>query len=558
MTHPVIIPNELILNLVSNSEKKQVKNIDIEITKKIVNKVCPNINVIPNLLKFAQSNQNKIQNKNTNQIEDALAVTNEIYYGTLICPQLSEIYLHGITADQIIGLIKKYDIEFPWTLQYDTLRLGNNKRINRFPLMIVYPKTIEDVQFWVTFVQKYKFSISIRSGGHNYEYFSGENNVILDLSKLLLKNKDKQISINNKNQTVKVAPGVRLGILYHELSKYNFIIAGGICPSVCVGGLIAGGGVGYTLREFGFACDNLLSAKIVLANGQLIKVKNNNEYADLFKAIKGAGQNFGVIVEYKLKTHLLSKIIYFTFTFPITEYTKVMLHWQNLVQKASSKLSGIVVNTLAGLPLFIINGIFLSDNKEKFNDVINLLFINPLKEKNIVPTISSVDVMTYLEAESNIALEIPNMPFYKIRGCYFFKPILMCDWNRILKILKKPLFGDISKGFLAIQFLSYGGNIKNIPENSSVLIGRPSIGFIQMAVYFTNQDDTNYALNYINNVYDIITSFTSKFSEPNASDKSLTNYLCSYYGDNVSFLKLIKRKYDPNNVFHFAQSIPLL
>ena len=596
MTDPVIIPNESTLNLVSEQKKEEIKKADIQITKAMIKRVCPNIasfselfqatsktNSINHFINKNNSNSNTklsddiddIDNiDNVDQILNAIAVTNEIYWGTPLCSNMTEIRFHGLSKIMIKNLTENFNVIWPWSLQYDTIRLGNNKRFCRFPLMIVFPKSVDDVKFWIKFVQTYSFSVSIRSGGHNYEYYSGENSVIIDLTDLKLENKDSQIYIDKENGYVKVAPGVRLGILYNELDKHDSIIAGGICPSVATGGLVAGGGVGYMMRKLGFACDNLLSVKLILANGEKVKA-NENENKDLFKACKGAGQNFGVIVEYKLKIFPIKRVIYYTYVFSLNNFVSVMEIWQRFVQKAPADLASSVVNCAAGLDVFIINGIFSSqkikgdDDCErselsvckanetmllKFNELIKPEFLDKLKKENIKPVIKKIENLTFIEAESSIALEIPNLPFYKIKGNCFFEPIDNNGWKKINKILKQPLLEDPTQGFLAIQIIAYGGNLK---KSNSVLVASKSIGLIQTAVYYSNQDNQNIALNLIEGVYDIIKSFTSSYSEPNIADKDLKNYLKDYYGKNIDFLKETKRKYDPDNLFKFSRSIPI-
>ena len=565
MSSPIVILNKFISNILNKKQKNDLEKLEFDITKEIIKKICPDIPSIAELSKILSRDindlpQSNIKQFNIKQILNAISTTNQILYGTLICSSMIEIKLQGVNTKILLQLAEKYKIIWPWSLQYDSMRLGNNRRLNRFPLMIIFPKKPQDIIYWIQFVRKYEFTISIRSGGHNYEYFSGQNQVILDLSDLQLDKSNGQIQIDANKKKVIVAPGIRLGILYNELSKHKSIIAGGICPSVCIGGLVAGGGIGYTIRRYDFACDNLLEADVVLANGNLITV-NNTQHNDLFRSIKGAGQNFGVIVKYTLKTHPIINVVYFQYSFDIINFSQVMIVWQQLAQNAPDNLSGLVSNTLAGLPIFIINGMFISQRSQDllkdFNNLIFPMFFNPLKIANIKPNLENATVMTFLEAESLLALEVPMLPFYKIKNNYFFDPLTIDDFNKIANFIQKSPFNTLSKSFFAIQFVSYGGAVKKIPASNSILTGRNSIGWIQLAIYYDNQDETEKAMNYINNAYNIVSVITSKFADPNAPDLSLDNYLVSYYGNNVPFLKFVKNKYDPTNLFNFAQSIPL-
>ncbi|CAH6421435.1 Hypothetical protein KVN_LOCUS264 [uncultured virus] len=142
----VFIPNEFLTSLLNPNEKNNIIEINNNLTKKILNCICPSIQSISNLqssLDLQQYNQNlsiKIDNdqslncinnnndKQQNQLYDPFSDTNQILFGTPICRSLTELYLFGLTKEEIICLNSKYNTD----------RLGNNKRLEYFPLIIVY------------------------------------------------------------------------------------------------------------------------------------------------------------------------------------------------------------------------------------------------------------------------------------------------------------------------------------------------------------------------------------------------------------------------------------
>lgn len=174
----------------------------------------------------------------------------------------------------------------------------------------------------------------------------------------------EQYHLSKTGNYIDVSPGVRLGPLYNALHEEGLMIAGGICPSVCVGGLVAGGGIGYFLRQYGYVCDNLLEADIILASGKRVTCNSSNEYSDLFRAIKGAGGgNFGVITRYRLKTYRIKKVIYFTYTFGYKDVVSVIDALQRVGVTAPDRLSSIVGYMVAVLDLIIVNGVYNAQNK---------------------------------------------------------------------------------------------------------------------------------------------------------------------------------------------------
>ncbi len=528
--------NEFIDALLNSSERERIKEDDLKLTQKII------------------------------ETAGDTSVTNIFLFGTSIYLNLDEIMAHGLDAKTIKKLTKKYDIIWPWSLLYDAKRQGNNKRWNKFPLLIVFPKNAEEVSFWIKFCSKYNFTPSIRSGGHNYEYFSGQNEAIIDTSKLLLASNKKQMKIND-DDTVTVTAGTRLGLLYNKLAEKDLIIAGGICPSVCIGGLITGGGIGYMIRKFGLAMDNLVEAKIVLASGQIIVTSNKkkNKYRDLFKAIKGAGAgNFGVITKYKVKTHKIKKVVYFVYTFNLTDGVGIITQFQTLIQTAPDDLAGMVINIPTGTNTVIINGIY-SGALDDFNNLIQTEFLIPLSDINIHLVETSIQVLSFVEAEQNIALEetasLPAYKNYKIRSNIYFTPIDQAGLESIVNFLQiPPAFSDPTSGFSAIQIAAFGGFVSRVPPSSSVFGARnngPILAWIQSAIYWNDLQDSQLAFDYINSFYNLVLPLTTAFADPNVTDLSLSNYLESYYGVNVPFLSEVKTKYDPNNLFQTLQPIPL-
>ncbi|KAF8741092.1 hypothetical protein HU200_013653 [Digitaria exilis] len=141
---------------------------------------------------------------------------------------------------------------------------------------------------------------AVRSGGHDYEGLSyrsvrPEEFAVLDLAGL------RAVRVDSGDDTAWVDSGATLGELYYTIAKNNPGVAfpAGICPTIGVGGHLSGGGIGMMMRKFGLAVDNVLDAKLVNADGDLVDRAAMGE--DLFWAIRGGGGgNFGIVVSWKV------------------------------------------------------------------------------------------------------------------------------------------------------------------------------------------------------------------------------------------------------------------
>ncbi|MGL4820536.1 MAG: FAD-binding oxidoreductase [Bacilli bacterium] len=192
----------------------------------------------------------------------------------------------------------------PLSPGYDTARLEWNRRINRFPAIILYPETTEEVAEAVLYAHQSGLPVRVRSGGHNYEGYSvGDAVVVIDVHKL------KKITFHEHTQTLVVGAGVRNEDVYGFLAPKGYLFPGGTCPTVGVSGLVLGGGWGLTVRQLGLGCDSLTAMTVVLPNG-CIQTVSKTEHPSLFWVLQGGGNgNFGVVIDFTFQIHRAPSVV---------------------------------------------------------------------------------------------------------------------------------------------------------------------------------------------------------------------------------------------------------
>ncbi|GAB1204351.1 hypothetical protein APSETT445_003004 [Aspergillus pseudonomiae] len=163
------------------------------------------------------------------------------------------------------------------------------------PACIVRPRSASEVSTVVKTLANKKVQFAVRSGGHTPH--AGANNidggVTIDLSLL------NWTRFDAASETVDLGPGGRWRDVYSELDKHGRIVAGGRNGTVGVGGLILGGGISFSTGRRGFTCDDVISFEVVLADGRIVTA-TADEYSDLFFALKGGSNNFGIVTNYKM------------------------------------------------------------------------------------------------------------------------------------------------------------------------------------------------------------------------------------------------------------------
>ncbi|KAJ5653619.1 FAD-binding domain-containing protein [Penicillium lividum] len=173
------------------------------------------------------------------------------------------------------------------------------------PSCVIQPTSSIEVSTVIKTMRMYLdhgVQFAVRGGGHTP--YAGaaniEKGVTLDLSLM------NEVKLSGDHKTVDLGPGGRWKKVWETLDPYNVTVTGGRDSDVGVGGFLLGGGLSYLGPILGWGCDNIVEYEIVLASGKIVTV-NDSSYSDLFLALKGGGNNFGVVTRYTMSTYPLEK-----------------------------------------------------------------------------------------------------------------------------------------------------------------------------------------------------------------------------------------------------------
>jgi FAD/FMN-containing dehydrogenase len=185
----------------------------------------------------------------------------------------------------------------PGSEDYEQARTIWNAMIDRRPSLAVRCAGAADVIRTVRFARENDLLLAVRGGGHNIAGNAVcEGGLQMDLSLM------KSVRVDPVRRTARVEPGVTLGEFDKEAQAFGLATPLGINSTTGVAGLTLGGGFGWLSRRHGLSIDNLLSADVVTAAGELIKA-SAHENADLFWGIRGGGGNFGVVTSFEFNLH---------------------------------------------------------------------------------------------------------------------------------------------------------------------------------------------------------------------------------------------------------------
>jgi FAD/FMN-containing dehydrogenase len=239
---------------------------------------------------------------------------------------------HEMAATALKGRLQGTLIQ-PGDAEYDAARAVWNGMIDRRPALIVRPASADDVVAVVNLARGSGLPLAIRGGGHNAAGLAVcDDGIVIDLSSM------KAVHVDPEARTVRVQGGATWGDLDAATAVHGLATTGGLISSTGVGGLTLGGGLGWLMRQYGLACDNLLSVEVVTADGRIITA-GESENADLFWGLRGGGGNFGVATSFQFRLHPVRDVLAGMLVYPLDRAGEVLRLYREVMSTAPDALT---------------------------------------------------------------------------------------------------------------------------------------------------------------------------------------------------------------------------
>ncbi len=191
----------------------------------------------------------------------------------------------------------------PGEAGYEEARQVWNGMIDKRPALIARCRGVADVMQAVQIARTHDLPVAVRGGGHSAAgHATCEGGLVIDLSPM------KGIRVDPAGRTVRAQGGVLWRELDGETQAFGLATTGGTVNDTGIGGLTLGGGLGWLMGQYGLACDNLVSADVVTANGRFLTA-GASEHPDLFWGLRGGGGNFGVVTAFEYRLHPVGPLL---------------------------------------------------------------------------------------------------------------------------------------------------------------------------------------------------------------------------------------------------------
>ena len=226
----------------------------------------------------------------------------------------------------------------PTAPDYDAVRAIWNAMIDRRPGLIVRAAGAADILATVRFAREHQLLLAVRGAGHNIAGLGTcEGGLLLDLSTM------RSVHVDPLARRVRVEPGATLGDLDAETQAFALAVPTGINSTTGIAGLTLGGGFGWLSRKHGMTIDNLLSADVVTADGQM-RTASAEHNPDLFWGIRGGGGNFGVVTSFEFRAHPVGpQVLSGLIVHPWSDAAGALRHYRTFADHAPDELTTWVV-----------------------------------------------------------------------------------------------------------------------------------------------------------------------------------------------------------------------
>ncbi len=231
---------------------------------------------------------------------------------------------------------------------YDDARTIWNAMIDKYPALIARCTSSDDVIEAVNFARDNNLLLSVRGSGHNVAGNAvSDGGLMIDLSLM------KDIHVDPESGIASAQPGVVFGEMDQATQPYGLAAPGGIVSETGIAGLTLGGGFGWLTRKYGFTCDNLVSAEVVTANGELLTA-SASENSDLFWGIRGGGGNFGVVTSFEYQLQPVGpEVLAGLVIYPLDAAGDVLRFFREFTASTPDELGALAVFRLAPPAPFI-------------------------------------------------------------------------------------------------------------------------------------------------------------------------------------------------------------
>jgi FAD/FMN-containing dehydrogenase len=444
-------------------------------------------------------------------------------------------------AVQLLGEGLSGPVLAPGDPGYEEARRVHNGLIDKHPALIARCMHTADVVEAVNFARSEGLEISVRSGGHNVAGKAvTDAGLMIDLSLM------KGIHVNPGRPAVQAQAGVTVGELDRATAAFGLATPSGVVSSTGIAGLTLGGGIAWLMGKYGMAVDNLLSAEVVLASGEVVTASENDE-SELFWALRGGGGNFGVVTWFEYRTHPLASALGGPVLYPLAAAPELFSFYRDFAADLPDELSTQAVFLHApdgsGTKLCGIAVCHAGDDAARAEADIRAL------RRFGSPAADMIERMPYPAVNTGVDWLSPT------GSLRYWKSAFFSEFSDPAVELMVSAFEQAPSELCALVVEDFHGAVTRVTPTAMAYPHRDPGFNLFLISQWTDPGQTDACIAWARETFGALS--------PYMADRSYTNYLSAddydrvrhAYGPNYDRLVELKRRYDPENLFRLNHNI---
>ncbi|WP_035307024.1 FAD-binding oxidoreductase [Actinokineospora inagensis] len=435
------------------------------------------------------------------------------------------------------------------------------------PAAVAYCGSPRDVGECLRFAAHEGVEFAVRSGGHSFLGWSSGPGLVVDVSRL------DSVTVVSPH-SVRVGAGATAVDVSVALNPYGLSTPSGLCPTVAQGGFISGGGLGWQTRLHGPASDQVTAARVVLADGRVVRASHRDD-PDLLWAVRGGGGgNFGVVTEFELRPAPVTRVASFSLSWPWDLAPKVIAAWQAWIAAQPAELTsgmGVLLNDAAPdkAPITVASGAHfgtLAQAQAAVDEFVAAVGTAPLARR--VEDIRYDQALMRLwgcadktSAQCDLVQHNPEATLPRQQYIHHRSRMFTDVWpSSGIDAALTAFNADRRAGqYRWLGFLALGKNANAIPVDATAYPHRDTSFFSVYSVGLTvadpNAEEVALATAWVDAGFAAVDPHSNGHTYLNYPDPALPDWRNAYYGRNYPRLTRVKRAYDPHGLFRLPQGI---
>ena len=424
---------------------------------------------------------------------------------------------------------------------YDAARAVHNGLVDRRPAVIVRCRTANDVVAALAYAQAAGLEVSVRGGGHNVAGRAvTDGGVMIDLAEM------KAISIDPGRATATAEGGALWGDLNDAAAKHGLAVTGGAVSSTGIAGCTLGGGLGWLMAKHGLAADNLVAVEIVTAEGDMLHV-DTAAHPDLFWALRGGGGNFGIVTSFTYRLHPVGAIVGGLIAHPFEAAPALLRFYRDAVADAPDELTvfaGLVhAPDDAGTKLAALVVFHAGDPDEAAHDLAPFTAWGS-------PLVVDVEPMPY--PVMNTLLD-GGFPAGSLN--YWLSSFTRGLPDELIDIAVQR-FASVPSAMSAILLEHFHGVVTRIGKTDTAVPHRDPGWNLLIPSVWSDPASSDANIAWTRETFAKLRPYLGAGRWLNyLGDDEAEDAIRAAYGPNYDRLEAVKRRYDPDNVFHLNHNI---